>query len=74
MSLSSTFKRAASLVGDLAFHARRRELAQVYAAHNVPFYGYLFSEPQPQNPPEYGGMLFIPILRNTIVYHRGSSR
>ena len=53
--LSSTFKQAAAIIGDAAFHSRRRELANVFAAHNVPFYGYMFSEPQPQNPPYAAG-------------------
>jgi acetylcholinesterase len=58
--LNSVFKQAASLVGDLAFHALRRQLAQVFAAQKVPFYAYLFSEPQPQNPPAYGGAYLKP--------------
>ncbi|KAG6886965.1 hypothetical protein C0992_001421, partial [Termitomyces sp. T32_za158] len=49
--LSSVFKQAAALDGDLAFQAQRRNFNQVAAKAGLKTYGYLFTEPQPDSGP-----------------------
>ncbi|KAG6895916.1 hypothetical protein C0992_011608, partial [Termitomyces sp. T32_za158] len=49
--LSSVFKQAAALDGDVAFQAQRRNFNQVAAKAGLKTYGYLFTEPQPDSGP-----------------------
>ncbi|KAJ2916214.1 hypothetical protein MD484_g4188, partial [Candolleomyces efflorescens] len=49
--LPASYKRHASILGDLAFDSARRLWAQVAAKAGVKGYGYLFAHPQPQDPP-----------------------
>ncbi|KAF7343254.1 Carboxylic ester hydrolase [Mycena venus] len=44
--LSSQFKRAAAIYGDLAFHSQRRVWMETAANAGVPTFGYLFTQPQ----------------------------
>ncbi|KAJ3510827.1 hypothetical protein NMY22_g15853 [Coprinellus aureogranulatus] len=48
-----SFKRAASIMGDINFQAPRRQWNQVAARHGVHSYGYHFTEPQGSS--ELGG-------------------
>ncbi|KAL0580035.1 hypothetical protein V5O48_001969 [Marasmius crinis-equi] len=53
--LSSQFKRANALTGDLMFHSVRRLWTQKAAEAGVKAYGYLFTGPRlPIFPPEFG--------------------
>lgn len=52
---SSQFKRASSVYGDLPFTSVRREWSQVASNASVKVFGYLFTDPQPFNPPFLGG-------------------
>jgi len=52
--LSPGFKRAAALDGDISFHSQRRLWIQAASDANVKTFGYLFTQPQPQNPPFLG--------------------
>ncbi|KZT41184.1 esterase 1 [Sistotremastrum suecicum HHB10207 ss-3] len=47
--LSSQYKRAAALNGDLNFQALRRAWIQAGASHGIRAYGYLFTDPQPNS-------------------------
>ncbi|KAF7343272.1 Carboxylic ester hydrolase [Mycena venus] len=44
--LSSQFKRAAAIDGDVAFHSQRRFWMETAANAGVPTFGYLFTQPQ----------------------------
>ncbi|KAJ7243603.1 extracellular triacylglycerol lipase precursor [Mycena haematopus] len=44
--LSSQFKRAAAIDGDVAFHSQRRLWMNTAANAGVPTFGYLFTQPQ----------------------------
>ncbi|KAF5310335.1 hypothetical protein D9611_012078 [Ephemerocybe angulata] len=50
--LPPSFKRFASITGDMTFEAPRRQWTQVAAKHGVPAYAYLFT--QPQAVPQFG--------------------
>ncbi|KAJ2916213.1 hypothetical protein MD484_g4189, partial [Candolleomyces efflorescens] len=50
--LPPSYKRDASILGDLAFDAARRMWSHVLARNGVNTYGYLFTDPQPN--PELG--------------------
>ncbi|KAJ7914432.1 extracellular triacylglycerol lipase precursor [Mycena leptocephala] len=52
--LSSQFKRAAALDGDLSFHSQRRFWMETAANASVATFGYLFTQPQPTLPPAVG--------------------
>ncbi|KAF5310301.1 hypothetical protein D9611_012082 [Ephemerocybe angulata] len=52
--LPSSYKRHASLMGDLAFFAPRRQWNQVAAQAGVKSYAYHFTHPQPGGRPERG--------------------
>ncbi|KJA23957.1 hypothetical protein HYPSUDRAFT_1079387 [Hypholoma sublateritium FD-334 SS-4] len=48
------FKRAAAIMGDLSFHSQRRTWIQTASRAGVKVFGYLFTQPQPENPPFLG--------------------
>ncbi|KAF7358085.1 Carboxylic ester hydrolase [Mycena venus] len=52
--LSSQFKRAAAIEGDLLWTSSRRLWIEAAASADVPTFGYLFTQPQPTSPPEEG--------------------
>ncbi|KAK7042562.1 carboxylic ester hydrolase [Favolaschia claudopus] len=54
--LSSQFKRAAAIDGDISFHSQRRVWMDTAATAGVPTFGYLFTQPQPSTagPPFLG--------------------
>ncbi|TFK20228.1 triacylglycerol lipase 3 [Coprinopsis marcescibilis] len=52
--LPSIYKRTASILGDLIFDAPRRQWMEAAADNGVTGYGYLFTQPQPQESPESG--------------------
>ncbi|CAK5278646.1 unnamed protein product [Mycena citricolor] len=52
--LSSQFKRAAAIDGDLDFHSQRRLWIEAAANAGVKTFGYLFTQPQPDGLPQLG--------------------
>ncbi|KAJ3574887.1 hypothetical protein NP233_g1456 [Leucocoprinus birnbaumii] len=52
--LSSQFKRASAIQGDLVFTSQRRLWQQTAAKAGVATWGYLFTQPQPGNPDFFG--------------------
>ncbi|KAJ7700483.1 esterase 1 [Mycena rosella] len=52
--LSSQFKRTAAIAGDLDFQSQRRLWIETAANAGVATFGYLFTQPQPNGPPEDG--------------------
>ncbi|KAJ7480304.1 extracellular triacylglycerol lipase precursor [Mycena galericulata] len=52
--LSSQYKRAAAIAGDLDFHSQRRIWIETAAKAGVKTYGYLFTQPQLQSSPALG--------------------
>ncbi|KAJ7700405.1 esterase 1 [Mycena rosella] len=52
--LSSQYKRAAAIVGDMYFTSQRRLWIETAANAGVPTWGYLFTQPQPNSPPAEG--------------------
>ncbi|KAJ7700400.1 esterase 1 [Mycena rosella] len=52
--LSSEYKRASAIVGDLDFGSQRRLWIETAAEAGVPTFGYLFTQSQPGSPPEQG--------------------
>ncbi|KAJ7700487.1 extracellular triacylglycerol lipase precursor [Mycena rosella] len=52
--LSSQYKRAAAMVGDLDFASQRRLWIETAANAGVPTWGYLFTQPQPNSSPAQG--------------------
>jgi len=52
--LSPGYKRAAALDGDVSFQSQRRFWIQTASNAGVKTFGYLFTEPQPENPPFLG--------------------
>ncbi|KAJ7178173.1 extracellular triacylglycerol lipase precursor [Mycena filopes] len=52
--LNSQYKRAAALIGDIDFVAQRRAWMATAAAAGVPTFGYLFTQPQPLLPADFG--------------------
>ena len=53
--LSSQFKRAAAVLGDVSFQAPRRMWTQAAAAAGVPVYGYIFDDQNAVTNPALGG-------------------
>ncbi|CAK5278299.1 unnamed protein product [Mycena citricolor] len=54
--LGSQFKRAAAIDGDLDFHSQRRLWIEAAANAGVKTFGYLFTQPQPDDLPQLGVM------------------
>ncbi|KAJ7241986.1 triacylglycerol lipase [Mycena rebaudengoi] len=52
--ISPVFKRAAALMGDLVIQAPRRFWSQTATAKGTKVYSYIFTDPQPENPPFLG--------------------
>ncbi|KAF9452094.1 extracellular triacylglycerol lipase precursor [Macrolepiota fuliginosa MF-IS2] len=52
--LSSQYKRASAIQGDIGFHSQRRFWQQTASQAGVKTWGYLFTQPQPTNPPFLG--------------------
>jgi acetylcholinesterase len=52
--LSPGYKRAAALEGDISFQSQRRFWIQTASNAGVKTFGYLFTQPQPDNPPSLG--------------------
>ncbi|KAJ7178188.1 esterase 1, partial [Mycena filopes] len=52
--LSSQFKRASAIGGDVDFHSQRRFWIETAANAGVKTFGYLFTQPQPTLPPSLG--------------------
>ncbi|KAJ7131214.1 esterase 1 [Mycena epipterygia] len=52
--LSSQYKRAAAIAGDLDFTSQRRFWIETAANAGVKTFGYLFTQPQPNGPPSLG--------------------
>jgi hypothetical protein len=53
--LSSQFKRAAALFGDLTFQSQRRAWIQAASNRGVKTFGYLFTDHPPNFDPRLGG-------------------
>ncbi|KAE9397230.1 extracellular triacylglycerol lipase precursor [Gymnopus androsaceus JB14] len=53
--LSPGYKRITAVIGDLTFQSQRRFWMQTASNAGVETYGYLFTQPQPENPPFFGG-------------------
>ncbi|KAJ7430414.1 esterase 1 [Mycena galericulata] len=51
---SPEYKRAAALVGDLVIQAPRRFWSRAASEAGTKVYSYIFTDPQPQNPPYLG--------------------
>ncbi|CAK5277527.1 unnamed protein product [Mycena citricolor] len=52
--LSSQYKRASAIDGDLDFHSQRRQWIEAAANAGVTTFGYLFTQPQPNGLPQLG--------------------
>lgn len=52
--LAGDFKRISAIFGDLLFQSQRRLLQEITAKHNLPSYGYLFTDRRSDIPPVYG--------------------
>ncbi|KAE9397229.1 esterase 1 [Gymnopus androsaceus JB14] len=52
--LSPGFKRAAAIDGDISFQSQRRFWIQTASNAGVKTFAYLFTQPQPENPPFLG--------------------
>ncbi|KIM41288.1 hypothetical protein M413DRAFT_445322 [Hebeloma cylindrosporum] len=52
--LPSSFKRGAALMGDLSFQSQRRSWIQTASRAGVKTFGYLFTQPQPNDNPAIG--------------------
>lgn len=52
--LSSVFKQTAAIGGDISFQSQRRYWSQQASKYGVKTYAYLFTQPQPTNPPAFG--------------------
>ncbi|KAF5353626.1 hypothetical protein D9757_012454 [Collybiopsis confluens] len=52
--LSPGYKRASALEGDVSFQSQRRLWIQTASKAGVKTFGYLFTQPQPENPPFLG--------------------
>nr|GAT48218.1 predicted protein [Mycena chlorophos] len=52
--LAPEYKQASAIVGDISFMALRRAWMEAAASKSVPTFGYLFTEPQPQNASDLG--------------------
>ena len=59
--LSSQFKRAAAVFGDILFQSQRRAWIQAASSRGVETFGYLFTERPPMVSPNLGGMLISKI-------------
>ena len=54
--LSSQFKRASALFGDVAFQSQRRAWTQAAIKRNLKVFSYLFTDHPPTDTPQLGGM------------------
>ncbi|KAF8178205.1 Alpha/Beta hydrolase protein [Mycena galopus ATCC 62051] len=52
--ISPVFKQAAALIGDIVIQAPRRFWSQTASAKGTAVYSYIFTDPQPENPPFLG--------------------
>ncbi|KAJ6481879.1 extracellular triacylglycerol lipase precursor, partial [Mycena sanguinolenta] len=52
--ISPIFKQAAALIGDVVIQAPRRFWSQTASSKGTPVYSYIFTDPQPENPPFLG--------------------
>ncbi|KAF7342113.1 Carboxylic ester hydrolase [Mycena venus] len=52
--ISPVFKQAAALIGDVVIQAPRRFWSQMASAKGTKVYSYIFTDPQPENPPFLG--------------------
>ncbi|KAJ7918113.1 extracellular triacylglycerol lipase precursor [Mycena leptocephala] len=52
--ISPIFKQAAALLGDIVIQAPRRFWSQTASAKGTQVFSYLFTDPQPENPPFLG--------------------
>ncbi|KAJ7726929.1 lipase I [Mycena metata] len=52
--ISPVFKQAAALIGDLVIQTPRRFWSQTASEQGTEVYSYLFTDPQPENPPFLG--------------------
>ncbi|KAJ6511528.1 extracellular triacylglycerol lipase precursor [Mycena vitilis] len=52
--ISSVFKQAAALVGDIVIQGPRRFWSQTASARGTQVFSYIFTDPQPENPPFLG--------------------
>ncbi|TFK66012.1 esterase 1 [Pluteus cervinus] len=52
--LNPVFKQFSALMGDILFQSTRRLWSQTTSEYGVKSYGYLFTQPQPQDPPYLG--------------------
>ncbi|KAJ6622814.1 extracellular triacylglycerol lipase precursor [Mycena sp. CBHHK59/15] len=52
--ISPVFKRAAAIAGDLVIQAPRRFWSQVASSQGTNVFSYIFTDPQPENPPFLG--------------------
>ncbi|KAJ7172944.1 Alpha/Beta hydrolase protein [Mycena crocata] len=73
---SSQYKRAAALLGDLLIQALRRSWAQTASQRGAKVYSYLFTDPQPQNPPFLGvaHLSELPYIYGEITAANGTAR
>ncbi|KAJ7215194.1 triacylglycerol lipase [Mycena rebaudengoi] len=51
---NSEYKRAAALLGDLFIQAPRRHWSEIASQHGTKVFSYIFTDPQPENPPFLG--------------------
>ncbi|KAK7042228.1 carboxylic ester hydrolase [Favolaschia claudopus] len=52
--ISPIFKQAAALLGDMVIQAPRRFWSETVSAKGTPVFSYIFTDPQPENPPFLG--------------------
>ncbi|KAF7366360.1 Carboxylic ester hydrolase [Mycena sanguinolenta] len=52
--ISPIFKQAAALIGDIVIQAPRRFWSQTSSSKGTAVYSYIFTDPQPENPPFLG--------------------
>ncbi|KAI5122704.1 hypothetical protein M0805_009757 [Coniferiporia weirii] len=52
--LNSEYKRASAVLGDLSFQSLRRQTAQIRSQQGAKVFAYLFTDPQPEDPPSLG--------------------
>ncbi|KAJ7662161.1 extracellular triacylglycerol lipase precursor [Mycena polygramma] len=52
--INPVFKQAAALVGDIVIQGPRRFLSQTASAKGTQVFSYIFTDPQPENPPFLG--------------------
>ena len=57
--LSSQYKRIAAVFADMQFQSQRRAWTQVASNAGVKVFGYIFADPQPNNPPSIASTCFV---------------